>query len=185
MLTRGRGRRGRGRGSRQTNRLPIQSKHDLSVTLTPYIPPVDPPQRNLKQKIRRVIQEGIGLASGGGGKAVDVLPSTFFAAKFGLDGFTQFYLHRVSVWTSAEVTEAGASLMPSLQCIYYTPANVEVYPSFIDDAPAYNYRAKVGFHVPVHLSGPYLKSSTTRFLYLLNSNSAVSSCLVEIDATFC
>lgn len=184
-------RRGRGRG--RSRKLAPEQRRSMSVTYTRYVPPQAPPPRELAARWRRVVQTSVSLTQSSTSPSqgvADVLPNSFFISTTSLSGFDAFYLHRVSVWTGIVIPGSGRTVWPTLIVHMCDATGQQMWPSYVDHAPAYNRRARIGLHVPSHMSGPYLNNSTKRFVHVQAYNEGstgtfeVQTVVIEIDATF-
>lgn len=164
--------RARKRGGRTSVRLPAQLRHNMDVTYSGYRPPMDPPVRQLSQRVRFVVSSGADVTVS---TASNVSTSIFFTLNSNLKGFQNVYIHRVSVWTNKAPANFTALVVHP-----YTPGGTLGHPSFRDTAGLDVGRACIGYHVPSHLSGIYTPDQT--FIQVLSS---VDTIWVEIDATFC
>lgn len=119
------------------------------------------------------------------------LPSILFTTTTSLNGFDAVFIHRVSVWSEVVVPGNGQTVWPTLQVHMADPTGQLLWPSFNDHAPGYNLRARVGFHVPAHLSGPYLANSTKRFMQVQaygadqSGTFTVKTVTIEVEGTWC
>lgn len=189
--------RGKSKKKRVTFKLPPQQRHALSVSYTRYVPPAHPPPREQAARWRRVVQvtENLTQDSSNPWKGVaNVSPSSFFVSTTSLTGFDAFFLHRVTVWTGVVVPASGQTVWPTLS-VRMADNNGQVqWPSYVDHAPSYNFRSRIGLNVPSHLSGPYMQNSTKRFIDIEVYNEGaqgrgektvgILTVVLEIDATF-
>jgi len=153
--------------------MPAQVRHELDVTYSRYIPPVDPPQRMAGQRFRCVVSIATAVDTQTG---TDAPLDIFKTASSNLASFQEIYLHRVSVWTQRTPSNPGTILVYPLQ-----PGSVvKRHPSFRDTAGYDTGRARIGYYVPVHLSGPFTWSD--KFVHVVSSEPEA---WIEIDATFC
>lgn len=191
MAPRGRGRGRRGRGRR---RLAPEQRHALAVTYTRYVPPLNPPPRELAAQWRRVLQDTLNLAQDSTNAwlcYVDVLPSALSSSTSTTSGFDAFFLHRVTVWSGVVVPASGQTVWPTIRVHMCDATGQQLWPSYIDHTGGYNRRARIGLHVPSHLSGPFLLNGTKRFMrvetYQESSvgegNFPIKTCVVEWDVT--
>lgn len=161
-------------GNRKTKRkqkMPAEVRHKMDLTTSIYRPPADPPSRERGGRWRRVLQSDFTFDDV---NAHQVLLSQFFHDDYNTTGFSCLYLHRVSVWSglTLEVDKAIAATLLDLK------GGDHSAPTYSDSPGVANSRAKVGFYVPNHLSGPRLKGAT--FLEVRGSKVY----RVEVDATF-
>lgn len=195
MAPRMRGNKRRGNNSRGAPRarLAVEQKHAISVAYTRYVPPQNPLPRELAGRWRRVVQitKALTQDSTSAWKGIaNVLPNEFFLAAASLSGFDAFYLHRVAVWSGVVVPASGQTVWPTLVVHLADFQGNLQWPSYIDHAPAYNHRARIGLNVPSHLAGPYLQNSTKRWLDIeayqegATGSFTVQTVVIEIDATF-
>ena len=153
----------------------------MDVTLSRYVPPVTPRPRVEAIRVRCVIFEIFTLSN----SVVTVKPSGFFADIFSTTGFDAISFHRVAVWSGAVMKSEPTDFnpVPDIRVHYILPDGNTAWPSFQSTAAGYNLVARVGFHVPSHMSGPFTKNNTTGFLRV-EASEGVHSVRVEIDATF-
>lgn len=152
--------------------------------ITRYIPRADPPQRQRAPRVELCFSTYAAFTD----NQVQPLPSIFFASEFSTSGFDAFILKRVAVWTEDVITATTSSSStfsnPTAVVHHLLSDGTEVWPSYSDTAGTALGRARVGYHVPPHLSGPYLKNSTKGFCRV-SSTGASKGCRVEILAIFC
>lgn len=193
-----RGRRGSSRGRRgRGGRIPSSLKHEISVTLTRYVPPVHPRPRESAFKVRRVLQQTFQLSQDSTSKWISKVacsPKDWIQSVYSTTGFDAIFVHRVSVWSDVVTPASGQTVFPTVKVWYNYPLGSRTYPNFEGRAGGYNERARVGFYVPAHMSGPFSANSTSRFLDVecysgeLSSgkvNFPVQGCVIEVDLTFC
>lgn len=172
-----RGRRGRGRA-----RAPAQTRQAVSVTLTRYVPPAVPRPRERAPRFRVCLQLSVDL-TGSGAKEIAPLPSLWFGSEYSTSGFDAVLFHRLAFWTVSVAPASGQDLFPEMTVHYRLSSGVETYPSYTAVAAGYNLAARLGFHIPSHMSGPYAKGSTTAFCRV-SANDIVTRVRIEADVTF-
>lgn len=186
----------RQRRSKKTKsaKVPTTVKHEVSVTLTRYVPPLRPRPREQAFKVRRVLQRSVVCVQDSSDPTqanFSVTPSMFFNASYSTTGFEALFVHRVAIWTGIVVPGTGQTVFAGLRAYFNDLNGVSLYPDFKASAGAYNERARVGFYVPSHLSGPFKSNSTKDMIngQVYNESSQgnfpVHTILCEIDATFC
>lgn len=190
-----RGNRGRGRGSSRGNmRVSTQLKHEVAYTVSKYVPPLHPRPREEAFKVRRVLQLTYNLvqdSTTASRSNFSLQPKDWFTTSFSTTGFDMLFLHRVAIWSGIVVPGSGQTVFPVIVAYHNYPAGTQIYPNFRGTCGAYNERARVGYYVPSHLSGPYLSNATQAMITGYATNEAsmgtftVKSITVEIDATFC
>lgn len=175
--------------------MSAEQRHATAYTLSKYVPPEHPPVREAMFKVRRVIQRSFNLVQDskeGFFATYNVIPKNWFDPGFNTNDFDELFLHRVSAWSEIVVPGTGQTVWPVIRLQYYDSNNQGVKPTFQGHAAGYNLRARAGFHVPNHLSGPFNKNSTSTMVQIEAWSSAsekasfpVQSVTVEVDATFC
>lgn len=160
---------------RRTSRLPRRGA-STSAPLYTYrvLPcPEHPPGRQRAASWRRVVQETVALTPN---TATPFNFSDFIVGKFNTTGFSSGIIHRVSVWTSANVKDT----MPSLICVPDSPGNIATSGWSVQGVANYTTgRACTSYLVPPHLSGPFAPAD--RYVTITASGSSVT---VELDVTF-
>lgn len=174
--------------------LPAHLKHEVAVTLTKYVPPMRPWPREAAFKVRRVLQRSFKCVQDSSVETQGLFstnPADWFNSEFSSSGFEFIFVHRVAVWSEIVVPGTGQTVFPTL-IVYFNDTNgTSLYPDFRGSAGAYNERARVGFYVPSHLSGPFSKNSTKELVNgkVFNSYNVgtfpVQSVLIELDITYC
>lgn len=188
------GARGRGmRRGRGKSRTPAHLRHDVAVTLTRYVPPPTPRPREQAAQWRRMVQGRFKLIQDSTAPeeaAVVIKPADWFVSTYSTTGFDAIFIHRVSVWSDLVVPASGQTVWPLILTYYKDPVTGQnVWPSYEGRSSGFNTRAKIGFYVPTHLSGPWPKGSSFGILDIRGigppgSNFSVEAVVVELDVTY-
>lgn len=178
---RNRSRRGGQTGGSSRPRLSVEQKHAMSFTCTRYVPPMRPSPRQNTPRIRVVRQyEGMPDASS---HMWTPYPADLFTGA--MSGFDTCYIHRIACWTRNLAQSTGKANMPSLNITYCRPGNgAFASPEYVNVAGAYNENARVGFHVPNNIAGPWQKADQFKYISI-QVEDIVTDVTLEVDATYC
>lgn len=197
-MTQRRNRRGRGRGARQAL---TAVKRQCSTTLLRYVPPNVPPPRVEAGSWRRMISGGLPLVQDATSAWIgirDFKIGALFNDEFNTTGFQTVFIHRASFWSGVVIPGTGKTIFPNIR-VHYSDVNrvsssatPRVFPSFEGRAAAYNHRAKVGFHIPAHLSGPWHKENSNYTVFTIecapdshDDTFPIQSFAFDLDVTIC
>ena len=148
-------------------------KSQTSFAVFRVTPPPQPPTRNVKLPLRRVIQYDAKVRDAHTNR-LDC--KDLFSAAFNTSGFKSAFIHSVKVWT--QPNQAGCNALTISPVSIGDRPNVGI--DFADRSLDLNGRARVGFGLPRELGGPYKPAEV--FCEIVPQNSTYVT--VEVDVTF-